>query len=196
MSNANNIPPYIPPSSVPIARELGILFGFLLASLVIMGVYAVIWRAIERRDTEKDAIRKARLVAQGVHHGRGGLHEKMLDREGYLRRVELPGNGSRSIDGGRNGNGNLNGNGDRARSANGRRERNGSRAGRMDASLRDGSVPRGGYGYEEFDFSFADDLGRVGSQERLRGVSQSRSRTREGVNGVRSGRFREMDREL
>jgi hypothetical protein len=40
----DNIPPYVDPSSVPIARELGILFGFLLASLVIMAVYTVLWR--------------------------------------------------------------------------------------------------------------------------------------------------------
>ncbi|KAL2829237.1 hypothetical protein BDW59DRAFT_38269 [Aspergillus cavernicola] len=45
MSNnkASNIPPRIPSSSISIARELGILFGFLLASLVIMAVYAVVW---------------------------------------------------------------------------------------------------------------------------------------------------------
>ncbi|KAL4912264.1 hypothetical protein BDW62DRAFT_195060 [Aspergillus aurantiobrunneus] len=39
-----NIPSEVPSSSVPIGRELGILFGFLLASVVIMTVYAVIWR--------------------------------------------------------------------------------------------------------------------------------------------------------
>jgi hypothetical protein len=42
----DNIPPYVDPSSVPIARELGILFGFLLASLVIMAVYTVLWRGM------------------------------------------------------------------------------------------------------------------------------------------------------
>ncbi|KAL4817335.1 hypothetical protein BDW67DRAFT_160292 [Aspergillus spinulosporus] len=82
----NNIPPEIPSSSVPIARELGILFGFLLASLVIMGVYAVIWRGIERAEEEKDRVRRERLVAQGIHHGRGGIHEKMLNHDVFMGR--------------------------------------------------------------------------------------------------------------
>ncbi|KAL4760598.1 uncharacterized protein BDW70DRAFT_150722 [Aspergillus foveolatus] len=84
----NNIPPEIPSSSVPIARELGILFGFLLASLVIMGVYAVIWRGIERAEEEKDRVRRERLVAQGVHHGRGGIHEKMFNQDVLIGRPE------------------------------------------------------------------------------------------------------------
>ncbi|KAL4753245.1 hypothetical protein BDW72DRAFT_169161 [Aspergillus terricola var. indicus] len=84
----NNIPSEIPSSSVPIARELGILFGFLLASLVIMGVYAVIWRGIERAEEEKDRVRRERLLAQGVHHGRGGIHEKMLNQDGFKGRSE------------------------------------------------------------------------------------------------------------
>ncbi|RDW78605.1 uncharacterized protein DSM5745_05457 [Aspergillus mulundensis] len=83
----NNIPPEIPSSSVPIARELGILFGFLLASLVIMGVYAVIWRGVERAEEEKDRVRRQRLIAQGVHHGRGGIHEKMLNQEFFNGRA-------------------------------------------------------------------------------------------------------------
>ncbi|KAL4968385.1 uncharacterized protein BDV14DRAFT_153507 [Aspergillus stella-maris] len=85
-----NIPPEIPSSEVPIGRELGILFGFLFASLVIMAVYTVIWRAIERRVEIQDRLRRESLVAKGVHHGRGGLHEKMLDREVFMGRAELP----------------------------------------------------------------------------------------------------------
>ncbi|KAL6239725.1 hypothetical protein BDW75DRAFT_236325 [Aspergillus navahoensis] len=83
----NNIPPEIPSSSVPIARELGILFGFLLASLVIMAVYAVIWRSFELAEEEKDRVRRERLVAQGVHHGRGGIHEKMLNQDTFNGRT-------------------------------------------------------------------------------------------------------------
>ncbi|KAL3445593.1 hypothetical protein BJX65DRAFT_309796 [Aspergillus insuetus] len=93
----DNIPPYVDPSSVPIARELGILFGFLLASLVIMAIYTVLWRAFERREEDRDRLRKERLVAQGVHHGRGGLHEKMLDQEVLRARAELPGHTGLSI---------------------------------------------------------------------------------------------------
>ncbi|KAL2819139.1 hypothetical protein BJX63DRAFT_428792 [Aspergillus granulosus] len=97
----DNIPPYVDPSTVPLGRELGILFGFLLASLVIMAVYTVIWRcggaAIERREEARDRLRKERLVAQGVHHGRGGLHEKMLDQEVLRPRAELPGHSTLGI---------------------------------------------------------------------------------------------------
>lgn len=45
-SRGDHIPPEILSSEVPIGRELGILFGFLIASLVIMSVYAVVWRGI------------------------------------------------------------------------------------------------------------------------------------------------------
>ncbi|KAL2862740.1 uncharacterized protein BJX67DRAFT_290926 [Aspergillus lucknowensis] len=89
-SRGDNIPGYVDPSSVPIGRELGILFGFVAASLVITAVYSLIWRAVERRDEERDRLRKERLVARGVHHGRGGLHEKMLDQEVLRVRAELP----------------------------------------------------------------------------------------------------------
>ncbi|KAL4787922.1 hypothetical protein BJX76DRAFT_249013 [Aspergillus varians] len=88
--SADNIPPRILSSDVPIARELGVLFGFLLASLVMMSVYAVIWRAVERREEERDRLRRQNLIARGVHHGRGGIHEKMLDQEAFLGRAELP----------------------------------------------------------------------------------------------------------
>ncbi|KAL4958060.1 hypothetical protein BDW69DRAFT_126659 [Aspergillus filifer] len=85
-----NIPREILSSEVPIGRELGILFGFLFASIVIMAVYTVIWRAIERRVETQDRLRRESLIAKGVHHGRGGLHEKMLDREVFMGRAELP----------------------------------------------------------------------------------------------------------
>lgn len=42
----DHIPPEILSSEIPIGRELGILFGFLIASLVIMSVYAVVWRGM------------------------------------------------------------------------------------------------------------------------------------------------------
>lgn len=45
-SRGDHIPPEILSSEVPIGRELGILFGFLIASLVIMSVYAVVWRGM------------------------------------------------------------------------------------------------------------------------------------------------------
>lgn len=56
--------------------------------------------AIERREEERDRLRREKLVARGVHHGRGGIHEKMLDQEVFMGRAELPvhghGPGSRS----------------------------------------------------------------------------------------------------
>ncbi|KAL4980070.1 hypothetical protein BDW66DRAFT_147512 [Aspergillus desertorum] len=109
----NNIPPEIPSSSVPIARELGILFGFLLASLVIMAVYAAIWRSIEHAEEEKNRVRRERLVAQGVHHGRGGIHEKMLNQDAFMERTGM------FRPGGAHGNENKNGSEARRKAAGG-----------------------------------------------------------------------------
>ncbi|KAI9373681.1 hypothetical protein BJX61DRAFT_373553 [Aspergillus egyptiacus] len=97
-NKGDNIPPSTV-STVSIAREIGILFGFLVASLVIMAVYAVIWRFVERREEQRDKLRREQLVARGVHHGRGGLHEKMLDHEVFMARAELPVRERREIGG-------------------------------------------------------------------------------------------------
>jgi hypothetical protein len=43
---------------------------------------------IERAEEEKDRVRRERLVAQGVHHGRGGIHEKMLNQDVFMGRSE------------------------------------------------------------------------------------------------------------
>jgi hypothetical protein len=43
---------------------------------------------IERAEEEKDRVRRERLVAQGVHHGRGGIHEKMLNQDVLMGRPE------------------------------------------------------------------------------------------------------------
>ncbi|KKK14928.1 hypothetical protein ARAM_004802, partial [Aspergillus rambellii] len=109
MANSDNIPPFV--ENVPVARELGILFAFLVPSLVIIAVYALVWRGklgytlqhillnwserertvsyadhdhdivVQQRGEERDRLRREQLVAQGVHHGRGGLHETILDHE-------------------------------------------------------------------------------------------------------------------
>ncbi|KKK15369.1 hypothetical protein AOCH_005162, partial [Aspergillus ochraceoroseus] len=79
MANSDNIPPFV--ENVPVARELGILFAFLVPSLVIIAVYALLWRVVQQRGEERDRLRREQLVAQGVHHGRGGLHETILDHE-------------------------------------------------------------------------------------------------------------------
>ncbi|KAI9039645.1 uncharacterized protein KD926_009238 [Aspergillus affinis] len=87
----DNIPPYTPMSSL--GHELGILFGFLVACFVIMGVYIVVWRVIERREEHREKVRREELTAKGIHHGRGGVHEKMMDRDRIapFERAELPG---------------------------------------------------------------------------------------------------------
>jgi hypothetical protein len=41
-NNPHNIPPYTPMTSL--SHELGILFGFLAACFVVMGVYVFFWR--------------------------------------------------------------------------------------------------------------------------------------------------------
>ncbi|KAA8648223.1 uncharacterized protein ATNIH1004_004106 [Aspergillus tanneri] len=90
-----NIPPYTPMSSL--GHELGILFGFLAACFVVIAVYIVLWRegktVIERREEQRERLRKEQLTAKGIHHGRGGVHEKMMDRDRIapFERVELPG---------------------------------------------------------------------------------------------------------
>lgn len=43
-NNPHNIPPYTPMTSL--SHELGILFGFLAACFVVMGVYVFFWRGM------------------------------------------------------------------------------------------------------------------------------------------------------
>ncbi|KAL1987012.1 hypothetical protein VTN96DRAFT_5168 [Rasamsonia emersonii] len=71
-------PPYTPIDSL--RDELGIMFGFIAACVLTVGVYYVLWQAIQRREAVKDEARRAELRARGFHHERGGYHEKMLNR--------------------------------------------------------------------------------------------------------------------
>lgn len=82
--NPKNVPPYTPMSSL--GHELGIMFIFLAACFLIIGVYVYFWRAFERREAHRENTRKERLTARRFHNGRGGIHEKLHDN----RRVELP----------------------------------------------------------------------------------------------------------
>ncbi|KAE8342628.1 hypothetical protein BDV24DRAFT_130156 [Aspergillus arachidicola] len=81
-----NIPPYTPMSSL--GHELGVMFAFLAACFVIMGLYVFFWRAFERREAQREKARKERFTRRGVHQERSGIPEKMYDN----RRVELPAN--------------------------------------------------------------------------------------------------------
>ncbi|PKY05530.1 hypothetical protein P168DRAFT_288991 [Aspergillus campestris IBT 28561] len=94
-----NRPPETPITSL--GHELGIMFGFMAACVVIMVIYVIFWRAAEKREEAHQAHRRERLAAQHAHDfqarggiggGIGGVHEKMADAEGSgERRVELPG---------------------------------------------------------------------------------------------------------
>ncbi|GKZ17906.1 hypothetical protein AbraIFM66951_006925 [Aspergillus brasiliensis] len=57
-------------------HELGILFGFLAACFVVMGVYVIFWRAAEFREERAQKLRRQMLLTRGIHHGRGGIGEK------------------------------------------------------------------------------------------------------------------------
>lgn len=52
-----------------------------------------IFSVIERREEQREKLRKEELTAKGIHHGRGGVHEKMMDRDRIapFERAELPG---------------------------------------------------------------------------------------------------------
>lgn len=86
--------------------------------------------AIERREEERDRLRREKLVARGVHHGRGGIHEKMLDQEVFMGRAELPVHGSRSQSRTRRGEGDE----DEAWARTGERMMNGGSGGRTRAT--------------------------------------------------------------
>ncbi|BAE60398.1 hypothetical protein BDV35DRAFT_381206 [Aspergillus flavus] len=70
-----NIPPYTPMSSL--GHELGVMFAFLAACFVIMGLYVFFWRAFERREAQKEKARKERFTRRDVHHERSGIPEKI-----------------------------------------------------------------------------------------------------------------------
>ncbi|PLB40613.1 uncharacterized protein BDW47DRAFT_123625 [Aspergillus candidus] len=92
-----NRPPETPITSL--GHELGIMFGFMAACVVIVVIYVIFWRAAEKREEAHQAHRRERLAAQHARDyqargggGIGGVHEKMADAEGSgERRVELPG---------------------------------------------------------------------------------------------------------
>ncbi|PWY63571.1 hypothetical protein BO83DRAFT_411773 [Aspergillus eucalypticola CBS 122712] len=75
-NNPHNIPPYTPMTSL--SHELGILFGFLAACFVVMGVYVFFWRAAEFREERAQTLRRQMLLTRGIHHGRGGIREKFI----------------------------------------------------------------------------------------------------------------------
>ncbi|PYI34056.1 hypothetical protein BP00DRAFT_493493 [Aspergillus indologenus CBS 114.80] len=60
----DNIPPYTPMKSL--GHELGILFGFLVACFVVMGVYVYVWHALERREAHRDKLRHQMLDTRRV----------------------------------------------------------------------------------------------------------------------------------
>ncbi|PLN77062.1 hypothetical protein BDW42DRAFT_177613 [Aspergillus taichungensis] len=110
-----NRPPKTPITSL--GHELGIMFGFMAACVVIMVIYVLFWRAAEKREEAHQAKRREQLAAQHIHDyqardGIGGVHEKMADAEGSAsaeRRVELPGCSFLDRDTADNGNGNGSG---------------------------------------------------------------------------------------
>lgn len=105
------------PKTTPIkslGREFGILFGFLGACLVTMVLYAVVWQAIQRRDTHKERIRRKELRARGYPYNHRPLQdgselpEKMLDRDPiFSGRAELPPEGQIAELGGGDSNGGM-----------------------------------------------------------------------------------------
>ncbi|PYH66791.1 uncharacterized protein BO88DRAFT_436896 [Aspergillus vadensis CBS 113365] len=78
-NNPHNIPPYTPMTSL--SHELGILFGFLAACFVVMGVYVFFWRAAEFREERAQTLRRQMLLTRGIHHGRGGIGEKFIIKQ-------------------------------------------------------------------------------------------------------------------
>ncbi|RAL04772.1 uncharacterized protein BO80DRAFT_441623 [Aspergillus ibericus CBS 121593] len=99
----SNIPPYTPMTSL--GHELGVLFGFLTACFVVMAVYVYFWRAAETREEHAQSLRREMLLNRGIHHGRGGIHEKMMNQfsttatatassshNPYIQQQPLPGN--------------------------------------------------------------------------------------------------------
>ncbi|PKX99448.1 uncharacterized protein P174DRAFT_437908 [Aspergillus novofumigatus IBT 16806] len=79
MSTPNNTPPYTPMPSL--GHELGVMFGFIVACLLIMAVYIYFWRAADRRDKQRDKDRQRDLAQRAFRYERfpgvGGPREKM-----------------------------------------------------------------------------------------------------------------------
>ncbi|KAH1540660.1 hypothetical protein KXX57_006780, partial [Aspergillus fumigatus] len=78
MSTPNNTPPYTPMPSL--GHELGVMFGFIVACLLIMAVYTYFWRAADRRDKQRDKDRQRELAQRAFRYERfrvGGPREKM-----------------------------------------------------------------------------------------------------------------------
>ncbi|KAH8696678.1 hypothetical protein BGW36DRAFT_408487 [Talaromyces proteolyticus] len=71
-------PPYTPMPSL--GHELGIMFGFLAACVLTVGVYYIFWQASQQRAAARDDARRKDLRARGFHHERGGYHDKALGR--------------------------------------------------------------------------------------------------------------------
>ncbi|EAW19186.1 uncharacterized protein NFIA_091450 [Aspergillus fischeri NRRL 181] len=78
MSTPNNTPPYTPMPSL--GHELGVMFGFIVACLLIMAVYIYFWRAADRRDKQRDKDRQRELAQRAFRYERfrvGGPRDKM-----------------------------------------------------------------------------------------------------------------------
>ncbi|EAL93917.1 uncharacterized protein AFUA_2G16190 [Aspergillus fumigatus Af293] len=86
MSTPNNTPPYTPMPSL--GHELGVMFGFIVACLLIMAVYTYFWRGMainpthpaDRRDKQRDKDRQRELAQRAFRYERfrvGGPREKM-----------------------------------------------------------------------------------------------------------------------
>ncbi|GIJ89282.1 hypothetical protein Asppvi_008219 [Aspergillus pseudoviridinutans] len=79
MSTPNNMPPYTPMPSL--GHELGVMFGFIVACLLIMAVYIYFWRAADRRDKQRDKDRQRELAQRAFRYDSfrsvGGPREKM-----------------------------------------------------------------------------------------------------------------------
>ncbi|KAJ5098142.1 hypothetical protein N7532_005143 [Penicillium argentinense] len=121
-------PPYTPMSSL--GRELGIMFAFIAACLVTMGIYTFVWRIVQQKNTAQDLDRRkafhsrtapaadTRLLGSPTTGGGGRnerIAEKMLDRYAIPEdRAELPVHGQmgeRSSGSGSGWNGSGNGEG-------------------------------------------------------------------------------------
>ncbi|GAB7345670.1 hypothetical protein MBLNU457_3954t1 [Dothideomycetes sp. NU457] len=75
---------YVPPPSV--GHELGVMFGFIGAMLVSMGLYAIAWQLGNKRSARKEAERIEALKASGW------LKEKMEveeERKEHLHEIPI-----------------------------------------------------------------------------------------------------------
>lgn len=64
--------------------QIGIIFGFVAAFIIVIASYGVAWRLYNKREERKEAARKASLMERGFGAGSAGeIEEKGKSREGY-----------------------------------------------------------------------------------------------------------------